>query len=277
MSTDEVETRARTMGWLPKEKFRGKEDNWLPADKYLERGEQILPLLLANNRDLANSVAGLETVNAKLTQQLKEASEAIEGLKDFRSSITKDRATTQKKELTTAIINARNAGDVDAEVELTGKLGEVTAALKEAEKPPEKKPTPTTEAPQLNAHAKTWMAENPWFGTDKRKTGYAAGLRDEWTSQGKPVSTPEFFAYLDEEMGKMFDPNAERRTRQKVDASNNSSGGSGSEGGGKTFADLPPEAKAQCKKDSARLVGPNRAYKTEAEWQAVYISQYDWS
>src|SRR5271168_3398742 len=107
MSTDEVETRARTMGWLPQAKFRGKAENWLPADKYVERGETILPILQHNNRELASSVAKAEGEVTQLKQQLKEATEAIEGLKDFRSTLTKERATEQKKEITTAIVQAR--------------------------------------------------------------------------------------------------------------------------------------------------------------------------
>lgn len=274
MSVNEVETRARTMGWLPKEKYKGKAENWLPADKYVERGESILPILQANNRDLVNRVNLFEGENSQLKQQLKEASEAIEGLKEFRSTITKTQAQDQKKTITAAIVKARADGDVEAEVSLTEKLGEVTAAIQEAAKPPVKKESPI-EGPKLNAEAQAWMKENPWFGSDKRKTGYAQGVRDEWVAGGKPVSTPEFFQHLDQEMEKMFDQNAGRRDSQKVDGTNNSSGGD--LGGGKTFADLPPEAKKACDDMVSKLVGPNKAYKTKAEWQAVYISQYDWS
>jgi hypothetical protein len=276
MSTNEAETRARTMGWLPKDKFKGPPEHWMPADKYLERGDSILPILQANNRELADKVNRVDGENAQLKQQLKDATEAIEGLKEFRSTITKEKATEQKKEIAKAIVQARADGDVDAEVELTGKLGEVTAAIKEAEKPPVKKIEPTTtQGPQLNAEAQAWMKANPWFGQDKRKTGYAQGLRDEWVGQGKPVSTPEFFAFMDAEMEKQFDQNAQRRGTQKVDGTNNSSGGDGS--AGRTYADLPPEAKKACDAMEKKVMGPNKAYKTKADWQAAYLSQYDWS
>lgn len=282
MSTNESETRARTMGWLPKDRYKGKPENWLPADDYLKRGEEILPILQHNNRDLTDQVTRIGGENAQLKAQLAAATEAIEGLKDFRSKVTKEAAVAQKTELTKAIVKARADNDVDAEVTLTEKLDEVRDVIKEAEKP---KPTvikeipAAGEGPQLTAEAKAWMTANPWFGTDKRKTGYAAGLRDEWIASGKPLSTPEFFAYLDKEVGEMFDPNASRRNgNSKVEGSSNSGGDSG--GGSqseKSYADLPPEAKAQCEKDAAKLVGPNRAYKTKAEWQEVYVSQYDWS
>jgi hypothetical protein len=267
------------MGWLPKDRYKGKPENWIPADKYLERGEAILPILQANNRDLATSVTRMETENTQLKQQLKDASEAIEGLKEFRSTLAKERAQEQKREITTAIVQARKDGDVDAEVTLTEKLGEVTAAITEAAKPAPKKPDPAAAiTPQLTAEAQQWMKENPWFGTDQRKTGYVAGLRAEWLATGKPltsVSTPEFFTFVDTELAKMFDPNAERRGTQKVDGTNNSSGGD--ESGGKTYADLPPEAKKECDRMAAKVVGPNKAYKDKAAWQAVYLSQFDWS
>jgi hypothetical protein len=275
MSTNEVETRARTMGWLPEDKFKGPKTAWLPADKYIERGETILPLMQANNKKLSEGLATAQGQVSQLTQQLAAATEAIEGLKEFRSTVTKERATEQKREITTAIVQARKDGDVDAEVTLTEKLGEVTAAIKEADKKPEVKKETTTQGPQLNAEAQAWMKENPWFGTDKRRTGYAQGLRDEWVGQGKQVSTQEFFQWMDAEMEKQFDSNAERRGTQKVDGTNNSSGGDG--GTGRTFADLPPEAKKACDDMERKVVGPNRAYKTKDEWRTVYLSKYDWS
>ena len=281
MSASEIETKARMMGWVPKDKFisekLGPESAWRSAADYVAKGEEITPILKANNRKLLESQARLDAENNQLKQQLKDATEAIEGLKEFRSTLTKERATEQKKEITTAIIQARKDGDVDAEVTLTEKLGEVTAAIKEADKPPVKKPD-TQPTAQLTPEAQQWMKENPWFGTDQRKTGYVAGLRAEWLAQGKPltsVSTPEFFEFVDRELEKVFDPNAERRRTQKVDATNNSSGGD--ESGGKTYADLPPEAKKECDRMAAKVVGPNKAYKDKAAWQAVYLSQFDWS
>ena len=90
MSADEVETKARTMGWLPKEKFKGPESSWVDAEQYVKRGEEILPILKANNDKLVQRVTQTETANNELREQLQAATEAIEELKSFNSTLNKD-------------------------------------------------------------------------------------------------------------------------------------------------------------------------------------------
>jgi hypothetical protein len=275
MSTNEAETRARTMGWLPLDKFEGPKERWVDADTYLKRGEEFLPILKANNRKLADQVNSVENELRTTKQQLAAAQEAIEGLKDFRSTLNKEKAVDEKRSITAAISKARSDGDVEAESQLIEKLGEVTAAIKEADKPKAKAASGDPAAPELTPAAKEWMAANPWFSQDQRKTGLAMGLANEWKAQGKTLGTKEFFDHVDVEMEKIFDPNAGRRERPgKVEGSTGSSEGGG---GGKSFADLPAEAQAACKKTASRVVGPGRAYKTLADWQKAYCETYDWS
>jgi hypothetical protein len=284
MSTDAIEAQARTMGWMPKENYLrdkvGPEENWLPADKYVERGQSIMPILKANNRKLADQVnqQGRELNETKAA--LAAATEAIEELKAFSSTVNKEKVKGQKTEIMAQLAQAKKDGDVEAEVQLTDKLSEVNAAIKEAGKPALKpEPKPNGDGPTLTPESRQWMSDNPWFGTDHVKTGTAMGLSNAWKAAGKTLGTKEFFDHVDEEMAKLYDRNAERRERgSKVDSTNNSGGGDG--GGnskGKTYADLPDEAKRACEKSAERLVGPNRAYKTKAEWQKRYVELYDWS
>jgi hypothetical protein len=282
MSTTEIETRARSMGWAPKEAYvrdkLGPEENWLPADKYVEKGESIMPILKANNRKLADQVNQQGTELASTKAALAAATEAIEELKTFKSTLNKERVKDQKADIMARLSQAKKDGDTDLEVQLTDKLSEANAAIKEADKAPVKAAATSTDAPTLTAEAKSWMSDNPWFGTDQRRTGYAMGLANEWKAQGKALGTKEFFDHCDEEIAKVFDRNAERRGGpSKVDSTNNSSGDGGGKGGSHTYADLPAEAKAACEKSADRLVGPNRAYKTKAEWQKRYVELYDWS
>jgi hypothetical protein len=74
----------------------------------------------------------------------------------------------------------------------------------------------------------------------------------------------------------MFDSNLSRRegpSKVEGTAPSESSG----RGNSRTFADLPPDAQVACKEAAKRLVGPNRAYKTLADWQKRYVEVYDWS
>lgn len=266
------------MGWLPKEQFRGPESSWIDAEAYVERGNNIMPILKANNEKLIQRLSQVEAQNAELTATLKASSEAIEELKNFRSTLNKEKVQEQKTEILAGIKEAKTSGDVDAEVALTDKLTEVNAALKAAEKPPEVKPAPAAaETPQLTEAGKIWLKENEWFGKDQRRTALAYGLSNEWKTTGKPVGTPEYFEFIDTELAKVFDPNAGRRQRGgKVEETNSGSGDSGG-GGSKTFADLPREAQEACKRQASKLVGKGRAYENLAAWQKAYVETYDWS
>lgn len=280
MSADEAETRARTMGWMPKDKFVAEgqpEANWLPAADYIKRGESIMPILKANNKKLSDRLATAEGKLKSTEQMLAAASEAIEELKSFRSSLNKDKVKSQKTTVLSALAEAKKSGDTEAEVQLTDQLSEINASLREAEKPVVKQePKSEPNAPSLTPESQEWMKENPWFGSDRRKTAIAMAIADEWKAGGKQLGTSEFFEHVDEEVGKLFDKNAARREAPpKVEGG----GGGGDSGGskGKTFADLPREAQEACEASARRLVGPNRAYKTKADWQKAYVETYDWS
>jgi hypothetical protein len=68
----DAEERAKAMGWLPKEEFKGDEENWRPAEEFLERGENIMPILkerLGKMEDNLKDITGrLEKKTASLTK-----------------------------------------------------------------------------------------------------------------------------------------------------------------------------------------------------------------
>lgn len=41
----DVEQRARDMGWVPKEEFRGPDENWKSAEDFVRIGENYMPVL----------------------------------------------------------------------------------------------------------------------------------------------------------------------------------------------------------------------------------------
>jgi len=52
MSEETAETKAKAMGWSPKDEFRGDPDRWVDAETYVRRGEEFIPFLRANNKKL---------------------------------------------------------------------------------------------------------------------------------------------------------------------------------------------------------------------------------
>ena len=74
-------------------------------------------------------------------------------------------------------------------------------------------------------------------------------------------------------MAEYLDPPA--RGTDKVQGGRGPSGGGGGSGGRqKTYADLPADAKAACDSYASKLVGPGRAHKDLASWQAQYAKDF---
>lgn len=268
--TEQLEKAARDMGWAPKEDWRGDPDKWIDADTFVKRGEEIIPILRATNKKQAQELAELKGKVSNQETILKANQEAIEALKESNSQIAKDRVKARQGELVQGIKAAREENDVDREVELQGELTENRAALKQADKPNQKAAAeqPWTAPPIL----KQWMDENPWFGEDKRKTALANGIAVELTGKGL-VGRP-FLDKLNEELDEYLGVNSKRNGADKVNGDKGSGAGGGGRERAKSFADLPPDAIAACESQGKRLIGPGRAFKTEADWRKHYVTKF---
>ena len=62
-----TEYEARMFGWVPREEFRGSDDDWVDAETFVKRGKEINPILRKNNEILMH--------------KLEEKSREIEGIK----------------------------------------------------------------------------------------------------------------------------------------------------------------------------------------------------
>jgi hypothetical protein len=69
----EVETRAKSMGWIPKEEFKGDESNWRPANEFVERAETLLPIVKATSKKFEDKANALETTVSTLKEKGRSA------------------------------------------------------------------------------------------------------------------------------------------------------------------------------------------------------------
>lgn len=279
----EVIREATEMGWIPKEQFRGDEGKWVDAETFVKRGREFIPFLQADRRKLQQQVTTL-TAQVQQTNTLLQASqESIEELKSFNSEVSRDRAKTKQTELLAGIRAAREANDVDTEVELTNQLADQKAALKEAEKtktvvPPVQKgngkPPDYTQDPSWQA----WAKENSWFGTDTRRTSIAVAIANELRADPahQGLQGRDFLDKVSTEVDKTLGGTARREAADRVEGGVRGTGGAGGGGGGggKGYAELPPDAKEACEKQAKRLVGQGRAFKDIASWRTHYAAKY---
>lgn len=273
--TPPVEVRAKEMGWIPKEEFKGDESKWIDAETFVERGETLLPIIKANNRDLSQKLSQTQQQLAQAAAAIAEQRETIEGLKQFNEEIALQRAKQRKAEIPQEIKEAREAEDVEREEELRAELGEVNEQLKPKAPARQQNGNGNQPPPQVHPIVQAWVKDNPWFGQDEDRTNLANAVA---TSMRRK---PEFAAlvgkreFLDAVSAKVEElmPTSRRPSHDRVEGGARGSA-STSSSGGKSYSDLPKEAKEACEAQAKRLVGANRAFKDINAWRAHYCSIY---
>lgn len=278
MSNDNVEQRAKEMGWVPQEQWKGDPEKWTDAEEYVERGEKVLPILQANNRRQREELLTRDQKIGNLQQQLDATKAIVQGLeKNFNETIER-RLAEQKAQLKGQIKDAREDNDVDRELELRDQLDQLSDAEREAKaKREENKKKLEAEQPrQTSTDADTspafeaWKKDNPWFGEDRKKTKAVIRAAEDLRDEGETSQGVEFFnKALAIVEGTSEDTNSPPVS--KVDQGNPRSN---SRGGPKSYGSLPNEAKQACMEDAERFVGEDKLYKTTKEWQDYYAKTY---
>ena len=145
--TTEEMREAGSLGWVPKERFKGREEEWVDAKEFLRRGQEILPIVKANNRKLTERVENLER---KLTEARNVASEAMEYGRKAAEAEWKEKYEDLKRAHAKAV--------TDGEGEAATALAEELAVHREAKpKAGENKPA---NAESSDPRFDQWKSEN---------------------------------------------------------------------------------------------------------------------
>lgn len=285
MSELSPEQKASQLGWKPQEQFQGDPSKWVSAEEFLDRADHVMPILRENNRRLQGELESERKAREKLELALSDMRDSVEAMKEYQTKET-ERAVKQAREaLLTQLRQAKTDGDVDLEVRLTSELSQVDADLRAAEvaKAEEKETAEKakgekapTAKPELDPAFLRWQGRNEWYGKDPRKTAIANGIAMELRRDpsNNTLIGDAFFSSVDKEIADVFERlYGEKGAGAKVEGGGGG-GGSRSQGGKKTFASLPADAKETCERQASRMVGPNRAFKDMASWQKHYAEQY---
>ncbi len=281
----QVESKAREMGWTPKEKFRGDPEKWVDAQTFVERGEHVLPILRADRDRLRGELLTRDQKIGTLEQQLEATSAIVQSLeKSFSESLQRQLAE-QRNALKAQLREAVEDKDVDAELAIRDQLDDLKTAETEARNKAEAnkdKLNPKPKEKDTNADGavtpefKEWKSENTWFGgdspEDKKRTKaimrIAEDLRDDGdTTVGRPFMDKCLELLEEQERG------GNGRGVNKVDSGNSRGGGRSSESS--SYAALPAEAKQACDADEAQFVGEGKLFKDQKAWRAYFVKLYN--
>ena len=238
----EIEVLAAEEGWSPEDKWRGDPDKWVDARTFIRQGRTIL--------------------RSTLQRQDGEIGEMKTTMEEFRDYARKseqrayDRAMANLKAQQRAAVQE---GDTEA-YDAAGK--KIDALDKEA---PEKAPQAAPWNPDEDPNFKTFSADNPWYGGDIEMTAFAESIA---AVVGRKYEGPAFYDKIAEEVRAKFPDkfkNAARKSPSRVEGSGAGTMRRGN-GAGKTYADLPAEAKAAC----------TRFVKQKLMTRDEYVADYEW-
>lgn len=247
------EVAAKARGWVPKEQFRGKEEDWQDAKSFLDRNASLKTEL----EKLRNQVAVQEETYAERIKRIENANERI---------IREDRERTLR-EVRRAKRDAAELGDLDEFDRLEGledkyyqRFAEVD---REASAPAQKKQTQN--APDLLPETQDWIRRNTWFNESMPMQQIALGFYNE-ALEGMPANKDETkrLAYVEKRMGEVYPDKFGTGNKN-----NSVEGGQRNIQSGNQITKLTSEEKAACKKFIAKGI-----IKNEAEY-IRYLNEYE--
>lgn len=280
----EIEERAKAQGWKPKEEFKGDPEQFVEAAEYVRRGEEVLPFVKATNRRLNETVEQLQTRLEASERMVRANAAALEEVQTANREAQVERAEQTVEQIEAAIVDAREANDVQTELVLLRKHATaVTAAAKAKEKPAVKEEPRTNGSADLTKtpEFKEFLQENSWWQDDAVMRAASIEIQNQLYREGTITSaTPmsERLTMVAEATRAKFgmkDSGGRKRT-QRVESGGGPGGGNNSSSeSGKSFSDLPEDAKIACDKAAKRLkIGEGQKFKTVDDWRKSYAKTY---
>lgn len=270
---EELEKEARSMGWRPKEQFRGKEEDWVDAEEFVERGRKIMPILIANNERLRKDLSTREQKIGTLESEVETLKVTLNTLEKHWTTANQKAVETAKRQLKDQLKEAVEERDVDRELEIREQLDVIKEEERKQEllKKPERKEDDKKTPPGVDPELQAWYKEQKWLETDRKKakqfTRMAEDLREELDEAGEVLTG---VAFLDAVLERFEEQN--RPPADKVEGT--PTRGRPSQKSGRAFDRLPKEAKEACWADAEELVGAGKRYKDMKAWEDSYAKIY---
>lgn len=274
--SEDVVAEATSMGWTPKEEWRGDPEKWVDAETFVERGNVVLPILRKANQELHGQLTQLNGQLQQVMGELKAQKTAMDTIQEAQAEELAQRVAEARKELAAQIREARENNDTELELKLLDQRDELNAEVKASK---DKKGAAGTEGqppaktePETPEY-KTWVAENPQLHTDAKfaRRAYVLALEIAEESGGKLVGKP-FYDELDKRLAAL-NGKAPRVPSRVAPGTPSGGGGNGGEGGS-SYADLPADAKKVCDDQARKFVGEGKRYKDIGAWRKTYAQKY---
>jgi hypothetical protein len=255
----DYDAEAKDMGWVPENEFRGPKERWKPAQQFVEDGENILPIVRAENKRLKAEIDKINADYATRFDRLDKAAQVT--IKAAKAQFERELATLQSTREA-----AVKDGDVAAFKAADKQLNDHVANAPKVEdfeakpKADDKQAGDTTQA--------DWEKANPWYGTDDALTEAAIGISQNLLRKNPNITMAENLRLTDAAMKERFP--------LKFGGKSGANGHAPVDGGGDPkspprtdtlTAKLPSEALSM-----AKQAVKDGTYKSTEDWAKVYFS-----
>jgi len=240
-TSEETVALAKSMGWVEEDKFRGDTSNWVNADTFVEKGMNDLPILRERVRSQSKKLHDMET--------------DISQFKTHHEQTAQREYNRAMKDLESRQLAAVETAD-------TEEYKRIQQQKQEIERP----------APQQQAESplySEWKDKNAeWYEKDTELTIYANRMSD-FIAETKPhlIGTQSFLDEVENEV------KASKKFRDKFENPNRTNHNAVESGGrqrrpkgGKSYQDLPADAKAACDRYVRRGLTTKEQYLQDYEW-----------
>ncbi len=241
----DYETEAKKQGWKPESEFKGNKKHFVDAKKFLERRQEFLPVLQAENRKFEDRFAQQQKIIEGLQKQLVERQK-------FEQKITQNQDEQRWNALVNQQKKAFAEGDEEAFDRIENKKNEIIKEQKEAVKPKAEVEQSLTSDPEMNE----FLNQNQWYLKDPDLQRLANTLGVYVRDSG--YSGKAFYEKLAEEV-KRTRPDKFKQASSDRPASVNESDGRPGQSRAKGYESMPPDARAACDRFIAQGLFKNRA------------------
>lgn len=196
------EMKAMDHGWVPKDQWKGPDDEWIPAKVFNMRGEFFSRI-------------------ARDKQTINELKQSLDALVDHNRKIEEVTYKRALEDLKREKRAALEVGDPEAVMRIDDEIDELRVNATKQKQEFETK-LQVAKRSAVPVEFEQWHSENQWYQSDPELTGYADGVGRQLAQQaqasGKSVDWTKFYQEVSRKVRQKFPEKFETRTRKTVAA-----------------------------------------------------------
>jgi hypothetical protein len=232
---DPVANLAKSMGWRPKEEFKGDPNLWKPAEEYIRAGGEIQRGQSRELKDLRATMDNIARTNAAIVQSTINA---------------------EREKLVARYQRAVEDGDPEQAYKLGTEINNLNGQAQRLVNPAPPPPPP---------EATDWVQRNQWFTQDPLARDLALNVAERYAQAGKGVD--DQLQAAEREVRRQYPHLFGGSSKPPAGVQQPSSRSGSARKMGSTYADLPAEAKKIAADMAERGVIPDKEAYAKQYWQ----------